>query len=295
MKTQNKKKIIVSTLALAMGAALAGSISGSVAWYQYSTRAAVQFTGTSAGTEGRLQVKVGSTGAYAQTVKLSDGEDYRPISGKGSVGAMEYYDHPVYQTAQLPVMLDSNKGYVDYELYFKYEENTNNPQSFVQEVKNVYLSYFEIENTGTNDVTPAVRVELLGSNSFLFSANDAGETVNTKGKLDLNSNTKDDRDYWDCLDVEGNEIEYTTGADSYATQAHSAALVEVTDANVYDLDTGNSAKILTATKASGDSEKLTVRVWLEGWALLNGSANWSADYIAQNFNINMQFACSATR
>ena len=53
----NNKKIIVSTLALAMGAALAGSISGSVAWYQYSTRASAQIAGSAAGTARNLYVK----------------------------------------------------------------------------------------------------------------------------------------------------------------------------------------------------------------------------------------------
>ena len=55
MKISNKK-IIVSTLALAMGAALAGSISGSVAWYQYSTRATARMAATSAGTSRNLQI-----------------------------------------------------------------------------------------------------------------------------------------------------------------------------------------------------------------------------------------------
>ena len=50
------KKVMVTTLALAMGAALAGSISGSVAWYQYSTRASAQLTGTSVGTSRNLQI-----------------------------------------------------------------------------------------------------------------------------------------------------------------------------------------------------------------------------------------------
>ena len=293
MKTQNKKKIIVSTLALAMGAALAGSISGSVAWYQYSTRASAQLVGTSIGTMGQLQVKVGS-GEYSDHA-VESVRSFRPISASGTTaGALSYYDHPVYQTPELPAMLDSNKGYVDYQLYFKFEESIDGT-TWSKKVKNVYLTYFEIQNAGTNDISSAVRVELIGSaNKFLLSKAENGETTTTSGALDLNNNTKSDTDNWDCLDTSGNAITYINGSSaSYATQAHSAAKVTVSDP--YDLETGNSGKILVATKDSGDSDPLTVRVWLEGWALLGGSANWTKDYIAQNFNINMQFACSANR
>ena len=130
MKTQNKKKIVVSALAIAMGAALAGSISGSVAWYQYSTKAAVQFTGTSIGTEGRLQVKLGTSGEYKQYVTPAAAGQFRPISATGSVGSLSYLDHPVYQVAQLPAMDAENPGYIDYDLYFKLEENKSNPEDF---------------------------------------------------------------------------------------------------------------------------------------------------------------------
>ncbi len=64
MKTNNKKKVVVSVLALAMGAGLAGSISGSVAWYQYSTRTTAQLEGVSAGTSRNLQVRIKDGGTY---------------------------------------------------------------------------------------------------------------------------------------------------------------------------------------------------------------------------------------
>ena len=59
MKINNK--ILVSALAIAMGATLAGSISGTVAWYQYSTRAQAAFIGTSVGASENLEIKVGSS------------------------------------------------------------------------------------------------------------------------------------------------------------------------------------------------------------------------------------------
>ena len=57
------KKIIVSTLALAMGAALAGSVSGTVAWFQYSTRAQAAFIGTTAHCSEMLEIQATAVGA----------------------------------------------------------------------------------------------------------------------------------------------------------------------------------------------------------------------------------------
>ena len=44
MKT-NKKNIIIPALMMAVGLGLVGSISGTVAWYQYSTRVNVAYLG----------------------------------------------------------------------------------------------------------------------------------------------------------------------------------------------------------------------------------------------------------
>ena len=55
---KNLSKVIVPTLAIAIGAAVAGSISGTVAWYQYSTRVNVAYIGTSVGASENLQVSL---------------------------------------------------------------------------------------------------------------------------------------------------------------------------------------------------------------------------------------------
>ena len=300
MKTQNKKKIIVSVLAIAMGAALAGSISGSVAWYQYSTRAAAQIAGTAAGTVGSLQVKGGKVGGamsvYGNKASFS-AEQFKPMSMyKDGSGDAHYVNAPVYQTALLPEFGSGDTPYyVDYEFYFKFEENS------AQKAKNVYLSYFEIENTGTHDVTNAVRVQIIGEHEFLLGANTAAVTTTTHGNLDLNGNTVLDTMEWDCMDAGSSKIEYknaASGGESYDTNAHADALIDkaAADLDPYHIDslTGNDAKVIATTKTSGDSEKVTVRIWLEGWALLDSTASWSRDYINQDFNVNMQFICEAT-
>ena len=284
----NNKKIIVSTLALAMGAALAGSISGSVAWYQYSTRASAQVAGVSAGTARNLQIKEG-TGSYSNHINLGT-KNFRPVSYK----AGSFYEHPVYKTAQqkevstneitLSDGITKVVAYAEYSFVFKCEDNG------VQVAKDIYLTYLQIENTSTGeDVTPAVRIAIDAENDFLVS-NAGGDTA-TKGKLDIGGKEGTlDKDGWDADDVNGNEVEYTTGADKYSTVQPSAVVADATDPYAFN---NKSGRLLTTTKESGDSVAVNVKIWLEGWQLFNSSAVWGQEYIAQNFSVNMQFACEA--
>ena len=313
----NNKKIIVSTLALAMGAALAGSISGSVAWYQYSTRAAAQIAGTTAGTEGRLQIAEHKDNHqetdWDQKVD-SDAASFRPISAKIANNALTFYDHPVYQVAQLPTASD---GFVDLEYDFRFQKNTEQTANW-QDVddRNIYLSHFAIVSTSTGDnakdVSSAVRVAFLGEQdavSFVLSKNAAGETTTTKGYLDLNDNDNDDTTYWDCQDdpakltgenPAATKVEYTNGdtEEGYATGKHGDYVLsqQVIAENIYSLDTAAATASTTggavpAVAQTGGS--LKIRIWVEGWALLNNSADWTRDYINQNFDIQMQFVCKA--
>ena len=55
-KTINPLKLVIGILGLSSVAALVGSISGTVAWYAYSTRALVSYTGTSAQSSAQLQI-----------------------------------------------------------------------------------------------------------------------------------------------------------------------------------------------------------------------------------------------
>ena len=50
----NKTNFVVAALITCSVAALAGSISSTIAWYQYSTRVSAVYLGTSAGSKGNL-------------------------------------------------------------------------------------------------------------------------------------------------------------------------------------------------------------------------------------------------
>lgn len=64
----NQTKAIIACLGIAAAAAIAGSVSGTVAWFQYNTRAVAEFTGTTAKCTEFLQVR---------TVKAATGTPIR--------------------------------------------------------------------------------------------------------------------------------------------------------------------------------------------------------------------------
>ena len=104
-------KIVVPTLAICLGAALVGSISGTVAWYQYSTRASTAYLGTSAGTSENLRVRIKGTKTdqdekWTSQLTKKDIEDYlgadkkvQPITsgdmGKSDALSGKFYKNPV--------------------------------------------------------------------------------------------------------------------------------------------------------------------------------------------------------
>ena len=297
MKISNKK-IIVSTLALAMGAALAGSISGSVAWYQYSTRAAAQILGASAGTSRNLQIKKDG-GEYGQFVSF-DSKNFRPVSAVANTagtGVDHFVEHPVYQYPSLPTVTDNEVlvgtvttvAYAEYTLYFKCEDGINGAAP-AQIAKEVYLSKLEIVNRGTNSVVPAIRIAIDAANDFLVS--ETAGTTSTSGNLDIGGAAGTDTDAYDCKDTSGTAVTYTSGAASYTTVAPSSAVADVTNAYSFGNKTN---RLMTTTKTAGDSDAVVVKVWLEGWAELGGSSLWDKKYQAQDFEIQMQFACEADK
>ena len=69
------KKVIAPAFMLLAGASLVGSVTGTIAWYQYSTRANVSYIGSSAGTIGNLQVRLAG-GEWGTQVRTDDVLDY---------------------------------------------------------------------------------------------------------------------------------------------------------------------------------------------------------------------------
>ena len=76
------RKIIISSLTLLSAFTLLGSISGTLAWYQYATRAQVAYTGTSAHCSKLLQLSVDSGTSWGTDIANSDlpGATFAPIT-----------------------------------------------------------------------------------------------------------------------------------------------------------------------------------------------------------------------
>ena len=77
MKTsKTTRKIIISSLAVLVGASLAGSVTGTVAWFQYATRAQVAYTGATAHCTKMLEISV------------DDGATWKTSLGKNELGSL---------------------------------------------------------------------------------------------------------------------------------------------------------------------------------------------------------------
>ena len=314
MKTNNKKKVVVSVLALAMGAGLAGSISGSVAWYQYSTRTTAQLAGTSAGTTRSLQIAKAAydseqdswsaDGAFGYHIELDDAT-FRPASMYvGEDGSYNFVDHPVYKYAILPEA--QTAGYkAEFSFVFKCLEDSGSGEA--QIAKNVYLTALNIvpptAGQGVKDITPAVRllIDGKGNNDFIIAPT-AGTTT-TSGPLDLNDNGIDDKDGFPADDSDGNDITYRNAAGtntapnlgtSYSAVAPSSVVVDNTDPYNF---TNKADGLIMATTATGTalSDVVTITVWIEGWQELDGDSLWDEDFINQNFKLQFEFSCEAER
>ena len=60
MKKSKPAKLLLGVLGLATFASLVGTVSGTLAWYAYSTRATVSYSGTSVNNTVQLQIGIAS-------------------------------------------------------------------------------------------------------------------------------------------------------------------------------------------------------------------------------------------
>ena len=309
MKT-NKNKIIVSTLALAMGAALAGSVSGTVAWFQYSTRAQATFIGTTAHCSEALEIQAVAKGGAAveanwktELTSSDVATAYGATSAKLApitAGAIEeeddlptdFYANPLYQHFELDTWDKAvAANYAQFDLLFRVKD-INGASSVSTLAKNVYLTDLDIVSLGTagtsdvnadsdtendNDLYKAVRVHIAGDETLLF-AND-GTTTNEKvttsvsSKLDLNNDGK--------LDApEAYEWETATTAQAYGSAGNQVAY----NVGKFDFTDDSDPTILSTAEGDGlvgattDSAilRVTVTIWIEGWQVLSSNPTGNA-------------------
>ena len=328
MKTKNVKKIVVSTMALAMGAALAGSISGTVAWYQYSTRASVSYVGVSKHCTHALEVSLDGTNwgtnfnsaALTAAAKDShDGSNWSPVTqgvanaGNAALGA-DWYGNPKCGNFDYSLWSAADAGaFLQFELYARVLD-VNGAETKAYLAEDLYLSDLVVEPHTTNskqvtgtDFAESVRIHVAtneSSPSYALLAKTAGTTV-LNGQLDVDN----DGDLDTLADADKHYADW--GEDATAVQYYggSSAINQVTKAwSTYiaddsgaELVVGSATKLGTTTTNASAPLKLSITIWMEGWAqLANGAAGnadnsspftiWDvAKYIGE-FHIGMQFS-----
>lgn len=270
------KKLIVSSLASAMGLSIVGAITGTVAWYQYSTRSTFAMVGVSAKTAANLQIKVGD-GAYKTDLSVADINTYLTSQSKNAnlspiTSGEQAKDaaltglkaHPLYKVFDDQYWgAAAAEAYVQFPLTLKWSGQV---EGVAQDAsgKKIWLNDLLIEEkatTGKGDLSSAVRVHLAATNNMLLS--NAGEDLNVYGNLDLNRDGVLDSSSVTWNDFQtGSATAY--GADGKVQEAYDIAHVQPTIGN-----DGNPADgiELGETNASGELA-VTVTIWLEGWQTL---------------------------
>lgn len=194
----NKAKLLVGTLAVAAVAATVGSISGTVAWFQYSTRSTVAYSGAAAHVSENLQIKLYTVLQEAQgenpavtagvdewksDLRVADVQDYikavrgnvadydlRPITSGAALDtagkvASSFYKNPIYQYSGAydddPNFWQAAdaKDYVDLPIQLRVLDRNGEGDDFLQ--KKVYLTDLKIaqpSNDAKEDITDAIRV-----------------------------------------------------------------------------------------------------------------------------------------
>ena len=310
-------KIIIPAAMLAVGVALVGSVSSTLAWYQYSTKAQAAFIGTSVGKSENLEIKTidgentkwKSNVTAAEVNKLAgitnvNKKELIPIT-TGQLGADEALPAQFYSGIETGVAgygeqdhehIATNKNYVQFTLNIRYKKIEANTEYLKKSLKLIDLTI--VDESGY-DLSEAVRVHFAAAGATpkynLFAKNsssDAQIVTATGGKLDTDSDGALDKELkYEFAETPAQEVVYGF-ADSTQT-ALNANNVATSKPEI---------GILPAENEEGLA--VTVTIWIEGWTKLqkfptdtvndNGSparaAIWDPTiYSNAVFNVGMRF------
>ena len=312
-------KIIIPAAAVAMGIALVGSVSSTLAWYQYSTKAQAAYIGTSVGQSENLEIQR-KDGKWVSNLQSSEveklaGADVKaknliPVSPgiAAADGNLDKDDalpavanfHNSIETGvagygdQRP---DVDTNVVQFTLNIHYKKTDSGVAFQAKKLKLIDLTIMENASAASTkgDLYKAIRVHIsAGSNNRLYANNgvNTDETITTEtfGKLDTGNNGDYDK-------VEGYEWENKDYA-IYGIKDSEQVAYNTSYADNLDWEVGT----LPAAEA-GLAVKVTI--WIEGWQKLKGipvdnkdygvgetssSAMWDPQtYVNKQFNVGMRF------
>lgn len=238
----NKTKFVVTALIACSTAALLGSVSSTIAWYQYSTRVSAVYLGASAGTQGNLKIRIKGTNNWTTDLTHIDVADYLRAQNKGQLitpitsgpmnaddaiktkdnGEKVFYQNPDggipvervnYDNESWKIADDSMYASIPLELCFSKEDT--NGQSFLE--KDVYISDLLIQGDWKNkenvnnlkeDLSDAIRVHISSYQSNDQSQNHSDTAINRL--ISKNGGTVLTEGFLD-MNGDGNLDEYISG------------------------------------------------------------------------------------
>lgn len=315
MKTNTTKKVIVATMAIAMGASIVGSISGTAAWYQYSTRATAEYSGAAGACTEDLLISNAVDGTFANAINLGGTDSVlRPVSSGALAldkAPTSLYKNPMYQVTEPSKWgLATTSDYYQFDVYAKVKNVDGGTTETYFANKNIYLTdvtFAAEEVTGKQDLSEALRVVVLdgaGNEFATYSKSDYSTTgLNVYGPLDLGGPVGNDTNKkysWESgtfdelvYGVEGSN----TAPVAYSYSGHDKATANTSHKVADDSDPAHiKGAALATTGTNGAAVKVcTVRIYLEGWEPLGAenakSSLWDlGKTIGAKFNVGLRFS-----
>ncbi len=301
------RKLVISSLAILTGAAVAGSVTSTIAWYQYNVRAQVAYTGTTSHCSKMLRISADNGTTWGTDLNLNDlnTNPFPPITtgaqAKNAALPSTFYAQPNYrQGAYSNWFTATSDMYAQFDILVKV--NDGNVQQ-TQIANDVYLTDVTIQDASSGlDLSKAIRVHIAATDGttskyFLFAKSDTSTAVG--GYLDINNDGEYDTSGYEW--EQGAKVVYGQ-ADAYQTSyASNDSSIIATESSTGAISGGTS---IGSTKTSGYLT-VTVTIWLEGWAILatgidhnntsqtinkSNTQIWdSTTYVNKKFNVGLTF------
>ena len=312
-------KIIIPAAMLAVGVALVGSISSTLAWYQYSTKAQAAFIGTSIGQSENLEIKTGSGQNIRWKSNLTT-DDVNALAGLNvthpnllpvTPGITVAKDGAIPAKTAFKAGIETGvAGYrgeaapenvIQFDLQIRYKKTADQAEYLDKDLKLVDLTIMNNAETNvaaSNDLYKALRVHFAvvdGDNYLFANDNDKSSTAElsttTYGKLDTDNDGQ-----WDKT------LKYEW--ESPTDVIYGADGTSETSYNVAALDLANNPLNLGQLAANENGTTVRVTIWIEGWQKLKGisqdnieygsdsrtAALWDPEvYVGKKFNVGMRF------
>ena len=313
-------KIIIPAAMLAVGVALVGSISSTLAWYQYSTKAQAAYIGTSVGQSENLEIQRKDehwvTNLTSSEVEKLAGADVKaknliPVTPRIAGNGILAKDAALPDAATFENSIetgvagygeqrgDVETNYVQFTLKIHYKQLDSQASYKAKKLKLADLTIMENASAASEngDLYKAIRVHFSAGESNRLYANNGvstDETITTvtHGNLDTDNN---------------GDFDKTLGYE-WEQQSQQSVIYGIADSQqvAYNSSYADNLNWEIGTLPADDVNGLavTVTIWLEGWQKLAGFPNGNADnsgeqpksamwdplkYVNKKFNVGMRF------